>query len=66
LVLAAAMAICVVVAAAGLWMGRLPFGPDGRLGLWEGNIWRSEPSQRFADPYTFSQTIHGTLCYAIL
>lgn len=59
-------AVCAAVAAAELWMGRLPFGPDGRIGLWEGNIWSSEQSQRFADPYTFSHTIHGMLFYAIL
>ena len=64
--LAAAAAVCVVVAAVELWMGRLPCGPDGRMGLWEGNIWSSEQSQRFADPYTFSHTIHGMLFYAIL
>ena len=65
-VLAAAAAISVAVAAMELWMGRLPFGPDGRIGLWEGNIWSREQSQRFADPYTFSHTIHGMLFYAIL
>ena len=65
-VLAAAAAVCVVVAAVEFWMGRLPFGPDGRPGLWEGDIWSSEQSQRFADPYTFSHTIHGMLFYAIL
>lgn len=65
-VLAAAAGISVAVAAVELWMGRLPFGPDGRIGLWEGNIWSSEQSQRFADPYTFSHTIHGMLFYAIL
>ena len=65
-VLAAAAAISVAVAAMELWMGRLPFGPDGRIGLWEGDIWSSEQSQRFADPYTFSHTIHGMLFYAIL
>lgn len=59
-------AVCAAVAAVELWMGRLPFGPDGRMGLWEGNIWSSEQSQRFADPYTFSHTIHGMLFYAIL
>jgi hypothetical protein len=59
-------AVCAAVAAVELWMGRLPFGPDGRVGLWEGNIWSSEQSQRFADPYTFSHTIHGMLFYAIL
>jgi hypothetical protein len=65
-ILAAAAAVCVAVAAIELWMGRLPFGPDGRIGLWEGDIWSSEQSQRFADPYTFSHTIHGMLFYAIL
>lgn len=65
-VLAAAAAISVAVAAMELWMGRLPFGPDGRVGLWEGDIWSREQSQRFADPYTFSHTIHGMLFYAIL
>ena len=65
-VLAAALAVTLVVAAAEFAMGRLSFGPDGRMGLWEGNIWSSQQSQRFADPYTFSHTIHGMLFYAIL
>ena len=65
-VILAGAAVCGVVAAVELWMGRLPFGPDGRPGLWEGNIWSSGQSQRFADPYTFSHTIHGMLFYAIL
>jgi hypothetical protein len=65
-ILAAAVAVCALVAALELWMGRLSFGPDGRIGLWEGNIWSREQSQRFADPYTFSHTIHGMLFYAIL
>ena len=64
--IAAAAAVCALVAALEFWMGRLPFGPDGRIGLWEGDIWSSEQSQRFADPYTFSHTIHGMLFYAIL
>jgi hypothetical protein len=62
----AAAAVFVVVAGVEFSMGRLPFGPDGRFGLWEGNIWSSEQSQRVADPYTFSHTIHGMLFYAIL
>jgi len=65
-VLAAAAAISVTVAAVELRMGRLPFGPDGRIGLWEGNIWSREQSQRFADFCTFSHTIHGMLFYGIL
>ena len=64
--LAVAVGVCAAAAAIELWMGRLPFGPDGRMGLWEGNIWSSEQSQRFADPYTLSHTIHGMLFYAIL
>lgn len=61
-----AVAILVVTAAVELWMGRLPLGPDGRFGFWEGNIWSSEQSQRVADPYTFSHVIHGMLFYAFL
>jgi Protein of unknown function (DUF2585) len=49
-----------------LWMGRLPLGPDGKFGLWEGNIWSSENSQRFADPYSFSHLVHGILFYGAL
>lgn len=47
-------------------MGRLPLGPDGHFGLWEGNIWTSEQSQRFADPYSFSHIVHGLLFYGAL
>ena len=65
-VVGAAIAVVVVAAAVELWMGRLPFGPDGRVGLWEGNIWSSAQSQRIADPYTFSHTIHGMAFYALL
>lgn len=53
-----------VVAVIELSMGRLALGPDGRFGLWEGNIWSSEQSQRFADPYSFSHIVHGLLFYA--
>ncbi len=49
-----------------LWMGRSPFGPDGRFGLWDGNIWSGENSQRLADPYSFSHIVHGILFYAAL
>jgi len=64
--LGSVLAVPLLVAAVELWMGRLPLGPDGRFGWWEGNIWSSGQSQRVADPYTFSHTIHGMLFYAIL
>jgi hypothetical protein len=63
---ASVLAIPLVVAAVELQMGRLPLGPDGRFGWWEGSIWSREQSQRVADPYTFSHTIHGMAFYALL
>ncbi len=47
-------------------MGRSPLGPDGRFGLWEGDIWSSENSQRVADPYSFSHLVHGILFFGFL
>jgi hypothetical protein len=55
-----------LTATAELWMGRLPLGPDGRFGWWEGNIWSQEQSQRFADPYSFTHVVHGLLYYSLL
>lgn len=60
------VAIALTTAVVELSMGRLPFGPDGRFGWWEGNIWSSEQSQRFADPYVFSHLTHGFLFYWLL
>jgi hypothetical protein len=47
-------------------MGRLFLGPDGRFGWWEGNIWSSEQSQRFADPYSITHIEHGLIFYGLL
>jgi predicted DCC family thiol-disulfide oxidoreductase YuxK len=63
-IIGAFIAVFVLTAGIELWMGRLPFGPDGKFGWWEGNIWSSENSQRFADPYSFSHLVHGILFYA--
>jgi hypothetical protein len=65
-VAAALVAIAFATAAFELWMGRSPFGPDGRFGWWEGDIWSSQMSQRFADPYVFSHLAHGFLFYGLL
>ena len=60
------IAALVLTAGIELWMGRSPLGPDGKFGLWEGDIWSSENSQRFADPYSFSHLVHGMLFYGFL
>jgi uncharacterized membrane protein YiaA len=60
------IAVLAVTASGELLLGRLPFGPDGKFGWWEGNIWSSEQSQRFADPYSFSHIVHGLMFYALL
>ena len=58
--------VLLLAASIELLMGRLPFGPDGRFGWWEGDIWSNEQSQRFADPYSFSHVVHGLGFYALL
>ena len=63
-IIVAFSAVLVLTGGIELWMGRLPLGPDGKFGWWEGNIWSSENSQRFADPYSFSHLVHGILFYA--
>ncbi|MCC7004612.1 DUF2585 family protein [Candidatus Nomurabacteria bacterium] len=54
------------VAAIELFNGRSLFGPDGKFGWWDGDVWSSENSQRVADAYSFSHIIHGILFYAFL
>jgi hypothetical protein len=58
--------VLVLTAVIEIRAGRLLFGPDGKMGLWEGDVWSSEQSQRFADPYSFSHFIHGLLFYGFL
>lgn len=48
------------------WMGRLAFGPDGRFGWFEGDIWSAAQSQRVADPYSITHIVHGFLFYGLL
>jgi hypothetical protein len=60
------LAVIVLTGGIELRMGRSPLGPDGRFGLWEGNIWSGENSQRVADPYSFSHLVHGMLFYGFL
>ncbi|MBA3732897.1 DUF2585 family protein [Patescibacteria group bacterium] len=56
----------VFVAGIEYFGGRSLLGPDGMFGWWDGNIWGSENSQRFADAYSFSHIIHGIIFYAVL
>jgi hypothetical protein len=59
-------ALAATAAVTELSLGRSWFGPDGRFGFWEGDIWSSEQSQRLADPYSLTHISHGFLFYALL
>ena len=60
------LAVVLVTIAVEAWMGRLWFGPDGRFGWLETDIWSSSQSQRVFDPYSFSHILHGVGFYAFL
>jgi len=60
------VAVVALTAAIEIGMGRSPLGPDGRFGLWDGDIWSSENSQRIADAYSFSHIAHGIIFFGIL
>jgi hypothetical protein len=60
------LTICFLAGFLEFHFGRSLFGPDGKFGLWDGNIWGSENSQRVADAYSFSHIIHGMLFYGFL
>ena len=62
----AVLAVLVLTGVVELAMGRSLLGPDRTFGLWEGNIWSSECSQRLVDPYSFSHVAHGMLFYGAL
>ena len=47
-------------------MGRTWWGPSGSFGLWSGDIWSQQNSQRLADPYTLTHVTHGIGFYALL
>ena len=66
IIVASCIAISAAAAITEVAMGRSWLGPDGRFALWEGNIWSSEQSQRFADPYSLTHVGHGFLFYAVL
>lgn len=58
--------VLVLTATFEWWMGRTLFGPDGKFGLWEGDIWSQSCSQRLADAYSFSHIGHGFVFFALL
>ena len=61
--------IVVIMSAVGAieyYSGRSFLGPDGMFGLWEGNIYSNEQSQRVFDPYSLTHILHGFGFYALL
>lgn len=46
--------------------GRVWFSNSGDFYLWEGDIWSSESSQQFLDPYSFSHMLHGVIFFGLL
>lgn len=60
------LGVFVLTAILLLVMGQTFLGPDGRFGLWEGDIWSPHNSQRLADPYSFSHVGHGILFFGLL
>lgn len=62
----ALLIVIALTAAIETGIGRSPLGPDGRLALWDGDIWSSENSQRVADAYSFSHIAHGIIFYGLL
>jgi hypothetical protein len=62
-IVVAFVAVIVLTGGIELQMGRSLLGPNGQFGLWEGNIWSGECSQRLVDPYSFSHIAHGMLFY---
>ena len=60
------MAVLLVTAWVERGMGRSWLGPDGSFGVWEGNIWSKENSQRLLDPYSLTHLSHGIVFFALL
>jgi len=58
--------ILVAMAVVEFSLGRSLFGPSGKAGLWVSDIWSSQCSQGFADPYSFSHIGHGLIFFFLL
>lgn len=63
---AAVVVIIFSTAVTLLFLGRTPWGPDSRIGLWSGGVNAPENSQRFLDPYSLTHLSHGIWFYIIL
>ncbi len=48
------------------WQGRPFICECGTISLWSGNIWSSENSQQFSDPYSFTHLQHGLVFFILI
>src|SRR6185295_13601718 len=65
-IIVSCIAVFVIVGLTEHFMGSLTWGPDGKFGLWDGNIYSSENSQRVFDAYSLTHVIHGFCFYLLI
>jgi hypothetical protein len=62
-----AIAVVLIITAIQLRsQGRLWVCDCGYIWLWSGNIWSSDNSQHWFDPYSFTHVLHGFIFYWLL
>ena len=62
------VSLLIIIAAAVilLAMGRIPFCKCGVISIWSSDVTSNQQSQQFADPYTVTHILHGTILYLFI